>query len=390
MARDLLHQKVMSLKKAILGSAVLLTVVGFATGASAQTCTSDKDCPQSYSCVTSGVVTQPLPACPPNADCAKLDVDAGQIVIMTCTPKACSTDADCGAGMVCHTETEESCSGGGGAPSCAPNTKCDAGAPVMTTSTCTITTTKLCAFKWQLPCNASADCGDGFACEPNVIGGCSGGGAVGSGGSTSVGTGHATAGAASTGSSSASVDGGSEPVRVDAGTVGVGPLDGGTVSSCTTTSSFPGYCSSKATTCTTDSDCPSTWKCTDVSIAVGVNTGTPMGGSTGAPAATGGALAIPADASVAKACVSPLGGGYGYPLRGGASTETTPQASGTSGTAGTSGAKAGGTGNTPGASNTGAASSTSGCSMAGGGAESAGLLLLAFVALGRARRRSRP
>ena len=108
----------MSLQKAILGAAVLAITIGLAAPASAQSCTADKDCPQSYSCVASGIVAPPpLPACPANADCAKLDVDgsAGQIVIMMCAPKPCSADADCGAGMVCYTDTTESCSGDGSA-----------------------------------------------------------------------------------------------------------------------------------------------------------------------------------------------------------------------------------------------------------------------------------
>ena len=72
---------IMSLKGSILEAAILFAVVGFAARAIAQTCTSDKDCPQSYSCVASDVATQPAPACPPNADCAKLAIDgsAGQI-----------------------------------------------------------------------------------------------------------------------------------------------------------------------------------------------------------------------------------------------------------------------------------------------------------------------
>ena len=395
----------MSLQKAILGAAVLATTIGLVAPASAQTCTADKDCPQSYSCVSSGVVAPPpLPACPPSADCAKLDVDgsAGQIVIMTCEPKACSADADCGAGMVCYTDTSESCSGGGSAAPCPANTKCDGGVTTTITTTCTTTTKKMCAFKWQLPCTVNADCGDGFTCNPSVSVACSSSGTAGTSGSTSGGTGHATAGGSAT--SGAPVDGGSAPVavdaapqrvRVDAGTVGVTVVDGGTVSSCTTMSSFPGYCSVKVTTCRTDADCPSAWKCTDVSTAVGGNVGAPTGGPTGIPVATtGGAPAILADAGVAKECTSPLGGGYGYPVRGGGgSNGTAPQASGagaTGGTGGTStGAKGGGNSNTPTGSNASASPSSGGCSLAGGGAEPAGLVLLAFVALRRARRRSR-
>src|ERR1700690_107003 len=187
---------VMSLQKAILGAAVLAITIGLAAPASAQSCTADKDCPQSYSCVASGIVAPPpLPACPANADCAKLDVDgsAGQIVNMTCEPKACSADADCGAGMVCYTDTTESCSGDGSAAPCPANTKCDGGVITEITSTCTTTTKKVCAFNWQLPCSVNADCGDGFMCDPSVGIACSSSGAAGGSGTTTVGTaGHTT------------------------------------------------------------------------------------------------------------------------------------------------------------------------------------------------------
>jgi hypothetical protein len=383
----------MSLQQAILGAAVLVATVGLATPASAQTCTSDKDCPQSYSCVTSGVVTEPVPACPPNADCAKL-VDAGQIVVMTCEPKACTADADCGAGMICHTDTEQSCSGGGAAAPCPANTRCDGGVITEIMSTCTANTRKLCAFKWQLPCSAGADCGDGFTCEPDVSVGCSGSGTA------TVGSAHTSTGGASYGFSGSPLDGGSAPVSVDAGTVGVAIFDGGSAPMCTTMSSFPGYCSLKVTTCATDADCPSAWKCADVSTAVGATSGAAMGGGSSAPTAASGAPALPADAGAAKACVSPLGGGYGYPLRGGVSNGDVPQANGSGGTGGT--ATTGGASGTPAsagdkgsgktiplvASNP-SSSSSGGCSLAGGGAEPTALVLFALVAFGRARRRSR-
>jgi MYXO-CTERM domain-containing protein len=124
-----------------------------------------------------------------------------------------------------------------------------------------------------------------------------------------------------------------------------------------------------------------------------VNSGAPTTGAMASPpASTGGAPALPPDAGVAKACESPLGGGYGYPLRAGVSNGDVPQANGSGGTSGASpstGDKGGGNTNAPAATNPGSASSSGGCSLAGGGAKPTALLLLALVALCRVRRRSR-
>ncbi len=399
-ARDVLGPSNMGTKSSFLGTVFFLTAatIGFAAPARAQTCSTDGDCPQSYTCVTSTVIAEPAPACPPGADCAKPEVDAGvpPTVVKFCEPKTCSVDKDCGAGMVCYTQTAEACSGGVAQVGCAANTKCDAGAPTKTDptiwplpgSTCTTTTTSQCAFKWQLPCKADADCGDGFACQPSVSFGCSAG-SNGGGGTT-------TSNSGSTGSASS---GPNQPVAVDASVTGVPtppPSDGGAAPSCVTTTSFPGYCQPKASTCATDTDCPATWKCADVLVAVPV-ANQPTNQPTKGGAAGGPAELVDADLTSdagAKTCVSPLGGGYAYPTSGGVSGGGAPE---TSGTGSTANADAGVTAATPPGATAGAGASTSdsassssaGCSLAGGGAEPMGLMLLALVVLTRARRRSR-
>jgi hypothetical protein len=389
-------------KSSFLGTLVFLTAagtIGFAAPARAQSCSTDGDCPQSYTCVTSTVIAEPAPACPPGADCAKPEVDASvpPTVVKFCEPKTCSADTDCGAGMVCETQTSEACSGGVAQVRCAANTTCDAGAPTKTDptiwpipgSTCTTTTTSQCAFKWQLPCKAAADCGDGFTCQPSVSVGCSAGSSGGGGTTTHSG---------STGSASS---GPNQPVAVDASVTGVPtppPTDGGAAPICVTTTSFPGYCQPKASSCTTDTDCPAAWKCADLWVGVAV----PVANQPNLPPSTGGAAGGPAelvDADLksdagAKACVSPLGGGYAYPTRGGVSGGSAPE---TTGTGSTANADAGVTTATPPGATAGAGASTSdsassssaGCSLAGGGAEPMGLMLLALVVLTRARRRSR-
>jgi hypothetical protein len=390
-AWDVLSPANMVTKSPFLGTVAFLTAaaaIGFAAPARAQSCASDGDCPQSYTCVTSTVIAEPAPACPPGADCAKPEVDASvpPTVVKFCEPKTCSVDKDCGAGMVCYTQTAEACSGGVAQVRCAANTECDAGAPTKTEPTCTTTTTSQCAFKWQLPCKADTDCGDGFACQPNVSVGCSAGSSGGAGTPSHSG---------STGSASG---GPNQPVAVDASVTGVPtppPSDGGAAPICVTTTSLPGYCQPKASTCTTDTDCPATWKCEDILVAVPVASQPANQPSTGG-AAGGPAELVDADLASdagAKACVSPVGGGYGYPTRGGVSSGSAPETTGT----GNGNADAGVTTATPPGATAGAsastsdkaASSSSGCSLAGGGAEPTGLMLLALVVLTRARRRSR-
>jgi len=159
--------------------------------------------------------------------------------------QTCVTDYDCASGMVCHSQTSTSCSGSGGtAPACPAKMLCpDAGAPIVTTPVCTETTMWSCAYKWQIPCNTNSDCGDGFVCQPLAQGTCSA--SAGSAGGGTVSSGGGTSGAG--GGSGIALP----PVTVDAGTT----------STCVTTTSFPGTCQPANPTCTTDSDCPSTWTC---------------------------------------------------------------------------------------------------------------------------------
>ena len=338
----------------------LLALAG--SRASAQTCGADTDCPQGFVCVVSGTST--APACK-GPDCPA-DAGAGDpIVYKACQPKDCATDADCGTGMVCYAQKSTACTGGGGSVSgCAANTQCDAAVVVTTTETCTTTTRNICAFKWQLPCSADTDCGDGFVCQPNVSS---------CGSSSSVGA-------------SAPADPTSPPPSFDAG-----------APECPTVAAFPGWCSPKSATCAANSDCPGGWTCTTIGTPEpvrGVGASTPVGGPEPADA-------VDAGGATTKICVGPFG--EGAPTRGidvgttGDASNTghqgtdpgapSPQAPGGA-TGGTTGAATGGT--------TGGASASSGT--AGGGcaiapARSGGSALLAMglevVGLVLARRRRR-
>ncbi len=297
-------------KRHFLALATMVFSLAAASTASAQTCTSDGDCLQGFSCVVSG--TSASPPCK-GADCAP-PTTTDPVVYKSCQPKACSADSDCGVDMVCHEETSTGCSGGGSRPACAPNTDCDAGV-VTVTETCTTTSHKFCAFKWQLPCNADSDCGAAFTCNPSVSGTCSGGFGTASPASTSGGA----AGTAGTDSRANSAP----PDAVDASA----PV-------CTTTSSFPGWCAPKATTCATNSDCPSGWTCTTVPGPAPAQTR----GSV--PASDGGASApalldagAPTSPMPVQQCVGPYG--YGYPM--GGATDGRGTSTSTGGTAGAGG-----------------------------------------------------
>ncbi len=350
----------------LLSGAAFSLLVLAGVRASAQTCSADTDCPQSYVCVASGTSTPP--ACK-GADCPA-DADAGAPVIYKfCEPKDCATDADCGAGMVCYDDKTTTCTGGGSATSgCAPNTKCDAGLVVTTTpETCTTTSRKLCAFKWQVPCNADTDCGDGFVCQPSVSGGC------------------VTSGRAGiSGSAGGSSGGAAPPPAIDAG-----------APECTTVTSFPGSCRPKATTCAADAECPSGWTCTAIGTAEPASGAGPKTTVRDAAATTAPPSFVDAGAAPTKICVGPFGAGEptrgGVDVGSGGATNTghqgtggaaPPQSPGSSATGGT-------TGNTTGGSKASSQSSGGGCAVAPARPGRSALLLIGLAAVGLALARRR-
>jgi hypothetical protein len=364
----------MSFRKSFLVAAASL-ILGAAGMAQAQTCASDKDCPQGYTCHADTVVA-PTPGCKPGAECGHEDAGA-PVVVSSCVPKSCSADTDCGAGMVCHEEKSVACSGGTAVapPACPSDHPCslDAGAapPKPPEEMCTTTIVKMCAFNWQLPCNMDSDCGTGFTCKPTVSGSCSG----------SAGTGTATpgtSGGSGSGGSSGSSGGAARPAPF------APPSDAGAASPpmCTTMTSYPGYCAPTVTTCTADGDCPTNWKCTE-----GYNTpvaSDPPPGSS-APVAP---PRMDAGAPPPKMCTSTLAGGPARDSKG----EVGAPGMGTSG-----GSNAGGSQPPlapPGAvADAGAALATtksSGCALgAGAGSSSLGLVMVGMLGVALLRRRRR-
>jgi hypothetical protein len=205
----------------------------------------------------------------------------------SCQPKPCVGDGDCGVGQVCYTTVNEACSGG------APVAPCKLGAGagdcptvIATPETCTKVTSSRCAFKWQLPCDGDAACGEGFVCQPSTYGECSGGAAPTSG---SAGTSTGSAGAGTGGSTGAGGATGTAPDETDADPVP--PV-------CTTVVAYPGSCVPQATTCVADADCPAPFLCKEA-MDLAVST-TPVTAGGDAPIG-----AMPKRAPV-KSCVSPL------------------------------------------------------------------------------------
>lgn len=327
---------VVTLTKSLLAFTALgcLGLVGTAHGEAQSTCTTDADCARGTTCQVWAIVATTTPACPPNEICASagtggttatgaIPADGGTATpnggtraspggtsgagnatgaggspdsggttvvtttIWTCQPGPCTTDSDCGTDMVCHAQTSTECSGGGATPPCEPGTKCGIAA-IVTEPTCTTITTSTCAYLWQLPCNADADCGAGFVCQPSVSGECSGGSAggsaVGSGGSSGQ-------------SSSGPPENTSPPAQ--------------TGDTCTTTKSFPGSCQTATTVCTSDADCPANWLCqaplTRGSIGAG---GAGVGGgagtdSHGVSSGSGVDPTVDPTAAIPKLCAAP-------------------------------------------------------------------------------------
>ena len=271
----------------VIAAAALLAVSGTSR---AQTCTSDSDCPKGMTCQASGDTPVPAIACVSDAgECPPLP---GQPVA-TCQLASCQSDADCGQDMVCRSSSFTSCSASGSAP-----VKCDPGAttcepvPPPPPPKCEETTVSQCIFKWQLPCNADADCGAGFVCQPNVTTACSG--VAGS-------TGTKTA----TGSAGSGVGGASGGVEVPLPTPPSLPRDAGTPTApeCKVETSFPGYCQAKATSCNVDSDCPSNWICVESVVRSGGGV-VSSGGASGTgdePVSMAGEPAVAKDAGAAPA-----------------------------------------------------------------------------------------
>jgi MYXO-CTERM domain-containing protein len=239
-----------------------LGALAMAGQARAEACGDNADgCPKGFTCESyeSGGACAAIDiACAPDdAAClekqkaADAECNTEVVTYQQCEPADCTSDADCGDGMVCHESSYEECDGGGAdSIACAEGQECEIQKdPSAEKPTCTTTTTKTCTPKYALPCEDAADCGEGFTCEQYESCGCSGsaGGSVGSGGGTDPGVPAPVVDAgvdAKEGALSEAVDG-----SVDDGC------------ECKVDETQPKHCEAEEIACDDASDCPDTWTC---------------------------------------------------------------------------------------------------------------------------------
>jgi MYXO-CTERM domain-containing protein len=209
-----------------------------------------------------GDVACPAIACAEGEMCEQPDCGPAE-PYSYCAPKACNPDGaadQCGADMVCFSYEYGMCSGSAGAaPACEPGKECPDVEPIPVEETCTTTVESYCTYKYNLPCEAAADCGAGFDCVPYEITSCAGSGPS-MGGAEPAGTGGASGGGMDPSSGDAPVDDRAAPI--------MDPPD------CTTELSEEKYCQVIDVTCETAADCEEGWTCEDMG-AVGGCTMTP-------------------------------------------------------------------------------------------------------------------
>ena len=266
-----------------LGLAVTAIALMVPGSGRALTCTADSDCAKGLSCQPNPTpatevcyVVDGGTACAPTPDPAPAS--------KSCQPAPCASDQDCAADMVCQTQVT-GCTGTTPTTApCEPGTVCTE-PPAPEAPDCTGTVSR-CVYRWELPCNVNADCGEGFECKPMEVGMCSGSAGTAppvvttpsTGGGSAEGTGGATGSTETSGEGSDS-SGGATSTDLDAGAAR--PVE------CTVVQTYPGYCQAVVKACAQDGDCPSTWTC--VSANDGVIT-------VGVPVAPDDDMALPAPA----------------------------------------------------------------------------------------------
>jgi MYXO-CTERM domain-containing protein len=142
-------------------------------------CETDADCGENMVCVEyvddwcSGVSNE---ECDENGDCTTYDEEpvCETEVYKECSTlhgMDCETDADCGDELVCVEFTAEWCSGGGDVV-CDESGDCTV---IEEEIECGSEVFKECMYQYEAPCEADADCGEGFSCVPEEICTCIGG-----------------------------------------------------------------------------------------------------------------------------------------------------------------------------------------------------------------------
>jgi len=216
----------------------IVALTGFAAvapaqNAAAQSCDTDADCAHGYACqVTGGGGSCSAPACDDGVDCPEPECETFEY--RECVPGACAGDNDCAEGMVCHTSSYETCTGGGAS--------CDSSeddCPPPEPAECQQVSESRCTARYELPCVVDADCGGGFRCTEQTWVECSGG-------------------------SSGGTNGGGDDAAQDAGVAQPKPgVDEPDAVECTEVQSGTFYCELLVVPCEADAECPSGLTCQD-------------------------------------------------------------------------------------------------------------------------------
>jgi len=142
-------------------------------------CSSDADCGVGMICVTdSWGDCDAGPPCLPDEDCPRAPDCRAGYSYCTIDASPCESDADCAGGLRCAEYTYTECwgsdsSGSGSSGSDAPTPMPE---PDRKEDGCAEVTEAYCVPPFMLPCDVDADCDDNYSCQTEEICGCSGGG----------------------------------------------------------------------------------------------------------------------------------------------------------------------------------------------------------------------
>lgn len=240
-------------RMALLAAAITAPIAVTSLAQADVTC-GDKICGKGYICNS----YESYAACPAIArlDGQPIDCATTSTTVYQCDLAPCSSDADCGDGMLCYSATSTECSGGA-SPACDPAASdCATTKVAATPSTCTTTTTQQCTPRYLLPCKTAGDCGPGFNCEEEIYGFCSGSAGAG----TATAPSGTAAGSGTVGAGSGGATGVAAPSN-DTTTADIAPPD--IAGECSQMPSGNFSCVLQVIACQADSDCPTGMTCVD-------------------------------------------------------------------------------------------------------------------------------
>jgi hypothetical protein len=145
-------------------AALLLASLAPRIALAQSSCNDDSECEQGFECTVVGAsgcaAAAPAPSCPPGESCELPEPQPCETVeLKACTPAACTSDAQCAEGMVCHSWTQPCATSGCACSSDVPDCKCDP------PPACEPEIASMCTPRYLLPCEQASDCGAGFTCE---------------------------------------------------------------------------------------------------------------------------------------------------------------------------------------------------------------------------------